>query len=110
MRASRLTPMIALTTLLALSASASAQPASQYADKETARAREILRLFIERKFDDLVKQGNELMQANFTALHAQAAHARIAEAIGEYQSELSSRLDKRESMSIVEFSLRYERG
>src|SRR5205823_3237562 len=105
---------IGAVILLQGPAAAPAQPASQPASqpdgKVVARAREMLKFFLDRQFDEFVAQGSVEMKAHFTAPQAESAYGRIREDLGDYRSEISADVQRSGGFDVVVFKLQFQRG
>ena len=80
-------------------------------DEETiARARALLKLFLDGKHDEFIAAGDETMRANLTTQQAARIRGAIALQCGEYQAEESAQLNQVGPHNSVQFKLRFERA
>lgn len=79
-------------------------------EKTIERARELLKLFLDGKFEEFTARGDEKVRAQFTPELGKQALSSLQFQIGECESETSAKLSKIGDNVVVDFACRFTRG
>lgn len=95
----------AVLTSIVLLAGAAPGVADEHADARIRRAREILKLFLDEKFDEFVAIGDEQVRGSFTAEQARAVKSQLEAQFGPYEGEQDARYQRIGELDAVTFTL-----
>jgi len=79
-------------------------------DQHVDRARELLQLFLNGKYEEFVAAGDDKVKGGFRPEQARQIAEQLTQQLGSYQSEKSARPRLVEGLHTVAFELAYERG